>query len=99
MSSNKNRDMVASDDDNECDDNYEEEGRSDDDLRRKIGILCNKCKEYESIIKRLRMVLRLLKFHARQTKRQIRINYDWDGGWANFTDSVSIFVREYLFPS
>ncbi len=80
---------MASDDDKEYDDIYEEEGRSDDDLLRKIGILHNKCKEYESIIKRLRMELRLLKSHARQTKRQIRIDYDWDGKEAIFTDSVS----------
>jgi hypothetical protein len=50
--------MVASDDDKEYDDKYEEEGRSDDDLLRKIGILCNWCKEYESIIKKLRTELR-----------------------------------------
>ncbi len=39
--------MVASDDDEEYGDNYEEEGRSDDDLLKKIGILCNKCTEYK----------------------------------------------------
>jgi len=44
------------------------------------------------------MDLRLLKSHVRQTKCQIRINYDWDGKEANFADSVSSFVKEYLFP-
>ncbi len=44
------------------------------------------------------MELRLSKSHARQTKHQIRINYDWDGKEANFADSVSSFVKEYLFP-
>jgi hypothetical protein len=39
MSSNKKRDMVASDDDNEYDDDYEDEGRLDDELLRKIGML------------------------------------------------------------
>ncbi len=87
-----------SDDDDEYDDNYEEEGRLDDDLLRKIGILCNKCKEYESIIKRLRMEWRLLKSHAWQTKCQIRIDYYWNGKEANFIDLVSTFVKEYLFP-
>jgi hypothetical protein len=43
--------MAASDDDEEYDDNYEKKGRSDDDYLRKIGILCNRCKEYKSIIK------------------------------------------------
>ncbi len=31
-------------------------------------------------------------------KRQIRINYNWDGKEANFADSVLSFVKEYLFP-
>ncbi len=31
--------MVASDDDNEYDDDYEDEGRLDDELLRKIGML------------------------------------------------------------
>ncbi len=34
---------------------------------------------------------------ARQTKCQIRIDYDWDGKEANFADSVSSFVKENLF--
>ena len=44
------------------------------------------------------MELRLSKSTARQTKCQIMINYNWDGEEANFTDSVSSFVKEYLFP-
>jgi hypothetical protein len=44
------------------------------------------------------MDLRLSKSLARQTKRQIRINYNWDGKEANFADSVLSFVNEYLFP-
>jgi hypothetical protein len=59
MSSNKKRDMVASDDDNEYDKDYEDKGMLDDDLMRKIGMLCQKCVEYENIIKRLKMDLRL----------------------------------------
>ena len=42
--------------------------------------------------------MRLLKSHARQTKCQIRINYDWDGKEANFADSVLSFVKVYLIP-
>ncbi len=90
--------MVASDDDDEYDDVYEEEGKLGKELMRNIGMLCNKCKEYKSIIKRPRMELILSKSHARQTKCQIRINYDWDGKEANFADLVLSFVKEYLFP-
>ncbi len=69
---------MASDHDEEYDDDYEEEGRSDDDLLRKIGILCNRWKEYESIIKRLRIELRLSKSHARQTKcHGLGFNFYW----------------------
>jgi hypothetical protein len=41
---------------------------------------------------------RLPKSHARQTKHQVRIDYVWDGKETNFADSVSTFVKEYLFP-
>ena len=44
------------------------------------------------------MALKLTKSHARQTKCQIRINYDWDGEEANFADPVSSFVKIFLFP-
>jgi hypothetical protein len=94
MSGNKKRDMVVSDDDDEYDEDYEDKGRLDDALLRKIGMLCQKCVEYERIIKRLKMDLRLLKSHARQTKRQIRIDYDWYGKEANFADSVLTFVKK-----
>ncbi len=90
--------MEASDDDNEYDEDYEDEGRSDDDLLRKIGVLCQKYIEYERIITRLKMDLRLSKSHARQKKCQIRIDYDWDGNEANFADLVLSFIKEYLFP-
>ncbi len=63
---------MASDDDDENDEDYKEEGRSDGDLLRKIGMLCQKCVECKRIIKRLKMDMRLLKSHARQTKCQIR---------------------------
>ncbi len=90
--------MVASDDDNKYDDNYEDKGRLDDKLLRKIGMLCKKCIEYESIIKRMKMDLKLSKSHARQTKCQIRINYDWDSKETNCADRILTFVKEFLFP-
>jgi hypothetical protein len=98
MSSNNKRDMEASDDDNEYDEDYKDEGRLHDALLRKIGMLRQRCVEYKRIVKRLKLELRLSKFHVRQKKHQIRIIYDWDGKEANFTDSALSFVKEYLFP-
>ncbi len=65
-----------SDDDNEYDEDYKVEGRLHDALLRKIGMLCQKCIEYNKIIKRLKMDLRFSKSHASQTKHQIRIDSD-----------------------
>ncbi len=90
--------MEASDDDNEYDEDYEDKGRLHDALLRQIGMLCQRCIEYKRIIKRLRMDLRLSKSHMRQKKRQIRINYDWDGEEAhNFADSVSSLLSNICF--
>ncbi len=38
-------------------------------LLRKIGMLCQRCVEYERLVKRLKMELRLSKSKARQMKR------------------------------
>jgi hypothetical protein len=85
-------------DDDDYDEDYKDRSSSHDALLRKIGMLCQRCVENERIIKKLKMELRLSKSHARQTKRQIRIDYDWDGKEANFADLVLSFVKEYLFP-
>ncbi len=71
MSSNNKRDREASDDDNE---DYKDKGRLHDALLRKIRMLCQRCGEYKRILERLKMDLRLLKSHVRQTKHQIRID-------------------------
>jgi hypothetical protein len=42
---------VASDDDDEYDDDYEDKGRLDDELQRKIGMLCQKYIEYKALSK------------------------------------------------
>jgi hypothetical protein len=97
MSTNNKRDMEATEDDAEFEEDYKDGSSSHDTLLRKIGMLCQRCVENERRIKRLKMELRLSKSHARQTKRQIRIDYNWDGGETNFTDSVLSFVKEYLF--
>jgi hypothetical protein len=88
MSSSKKRDMEVSDDDDEYDEDYKEECRSHDALLSKIWMLCQRCIENKRIIKRLKMDLRLSTSHARQTKCQIRIDYDWDGKENNFADSA-----------
>jgi hypothetical protein len=98
MSSNDKRDMEALEDDNEYKEDCKDKGRLHDALLRKIGMLCQRCIENKRIMKRLKMELRLLKSHSRQTKRQIRIDYNWDGKEANFADLVSSFVEEYRFP-
>ncbi len=59
--------MEASDDDDKYDEDYKDKGRLHEALPRMIGMLCQKCVEYKRIIKRLKMDLRLLKSHARQT--------------------------------
>jgi hypothetical protein len=98
MTTNNKRDMEASDDDNEYDEDYKDGSSLHDSLLRKIGMLFQRCIENERIIKRLKMELRLSKSNARQTKCQIRIDYNWDGKEANLADLVSSFVKEYLFP-
>jgi hypothetical protein len=60
-------------------------------------MLRQKCVEYKSIIKRLMTDLRLSKSLARQTKHQIRIDYDRDGKEADFADSVSTLLRNICF--
>jgi hypothetical protein len=60
-------------------------------------MLCQRSFENEKIIKRLKMDLRLLESHARQTKRQIRINYDWDGKEANFANLALSLLRNICF--
>jgi hypothetical protein len=98
MSSNEKWDMQASDDDDEYDEDYKDKGRSHDDLLRNSGCFFKSALSAKELSKRLKMDLRLSKSHARQTKRQIRIDYYWDGKEANFANSVSSFVKEYLFP-
>ena len=61
-------------------------------------LLRARCHELEGIVKSLRMELRKKKSLFWQTKRQIRIDYDWGGEEASKSDKVSEWVKEYLFP-
>ena len=90
--------MEASEDDDEFEVDYKDGSSLHDALLRKIGMLCQRCVENERLIQRLKMELRLSKSTARQTKCQIRKDYDWDGEEANFADSVLSFAKEDLFP-
>jgi hypothetical protein len=99
MSTNNKRDMEAfQENDDEFEEDYKDGSSSNDTLLRKIGMLHQRCVENKGLIKRLKMELRLSKSTARQTKRQIRNNYDWNGKEANFADSALSFAKEYLFP-
>jgi hypothetical protein len=97
MSTNDKRDMEAFEDDDEFEEDYKDGSSSHDALLRKIGMLCQRCVENERLIKRLKMELRLSKSHARQTKHQIRIDYNWDGKEAIFADSVLSLSRNICF--
>ncbi len=48
--------------------------------------------------KKAEVGVEIVKSHARQTKRQTRIDYNRDGKEANFSGSVLSFAKEYLFP-
>jgi len=52
----------------------------------------------ESTVKSLQIEIRELKLSERKTKRQLRIDYDWDGENANLSDKVSNWVKTYLCP-
>ncbi len=50
--------MDASEEDDEFEEDYKDRSSSNDTLLRKIGMLCQRCVEYERLIKRLKMELR-----------------------------------------
>ncbi len=68
--------MEAFEDDDEFEEDYKDGSSLHDALLKKIGMLCQRCIENERLIKRLKMELKSSKSTARQTKRQIRIDYN-----------------------
>jgi hypothetical protein len=77
MSTKNKRDMEAfQEDDDEFEEDYKDRSSSNDTLLRNIEMLCQRCVENERLIKRLKMELRLSISTARQTKHQIRNNYN-----------------------
>ncbi len=85
-------------DDDEFEEDYKDGSSLNDTLLRKIEMLHQRCIENERRTKRLKMELKLSTSTARQTKHQIRNDYNWEGKEANFVDSVLSFAMEYLFP-
>jgi hypothetical protein len=65
MSTNNKRGMDASEEDDGFEMDYKDGSSSNDARLRKIGMLCQRSVEYERLIKRLEMELRLLKSKAR----------------------------------
>jgi hypothetical protein len=97
MTTNNKRDMEASEDDDEFEEDYKDGSSLHAALLRKIGMLCQRCVENERLIKSLRMELRLSKSHARQTKHQIMIDYHGDGKEANFATQFQVLSRNISF--
>jgi DNA polymerase sigma len=60
--------------------------------------LKDQCQQLQSTVKSLQREIRVLKSNDRKMKRQLRIDYDWDGEEANLSDKVSNWVKTYLFP-
>ena len=60
-------------------------------------LLAARCEEMKSTIKSLQSEIRVLKSSERKTKRQLRIDYDWDGENANLSDKVSNWVKHICF--
>ena len=86
------------------DESYEDERDYDDEVDPMVRgdttvstWMMARCKELERENKRLEMELRVLKSNDRKTKRQLRIDYDWNGEEANLSDKVSNWVKTYLF--
>ena len=60
--------------------------------------LTERCQQLESTVKSLQREITVLKSKDRKTKRQLRIDYAWDGEEVNLSDKVSNWVKAYLFP-
>jgi hypothetical protein len=60
--------------------------------RMENDLLQEQSHELEKVVKSLRMEIRMKKSLFWQTKRRIRIDYDWDGEEANLLDKVSEWV-------
>jgi hypothetical protein len=87
------------------DDKYDDDGEYDNGGNNTRGrdrtendLLQAQCHELEKVVKSLHTEIRMKKSLFRQTKHQIKIDYDWDGEGANLSDKVSEWVKAYLFP-
>jgi hypothetical protein len=76
-----------------CDDDGGNDTRGRD--RTENDLLRAQCHELEKIVKSLRTELRIKKFLFWQMKRQIRIDYEWDGE-SDKNESLSLFVQRKM---
>ena len=98
---NKHRHVNRLDNSDEDDDDGEYDNGGNNTRgrdRTENDLLRVQCHELEKVVKSLRMEIRMKKSLFWQTKRQIRIDYEWDGEEANLSDKVSEWVKAYLFP-
>ncbi len=72
MSTNNKRDMEASEDNDEFEEDYKDGSSSHEALLRKIGMLCQRCVENERLIKRLKMKMEIVNILC----KAIRIDYN-----------------------
>ena len=79
------------------DDEYEDEEERANNPSM-IQWLQERCLQLQSTVKSLQREIKILKSHDWKTKRQLRIDYDWNGEEANLSDKVSSWVKTYLFP-
>jgi hypothetical protein len=84
-----------------CDEMWDDESEDEEERANDPGMiewLQERCLQLQSTVKSLRSEIRVLKSNDRKTKRQLRIDYLWDGEEANLSDKVSNWVKTYLFP-
>ena len=67
-------------------------------LRNRLNFKLAQLKEYETAVISYKAEIKTLSRGQRQTKRQIRVDNEWDGEDANLSDKVSNWVKTNLFP-
>ena len=85
--------------DRRCDEFEDEEERGSTGRGATVNeLLTEQCKILESTVKSLQREIRVMKsLSERKTKKQLRIDYDWDGENANLSDKVSSWVKHICF--
>jgi len=96
MSRNEKRNRS---DDDSSDDEVAEYKKANREFDRENEWLDKRNRELESQVRSLKREISVLKTNSdRKTKRQLRIDYAWDGEEVNLSDKLSNWVKAYLFP-